>query len=77
MSLYKMIIGEIRPENPVGDGGRSDRVDDIKAHYASGEITKDQFDELIASEATTLNYIRLKRLGMVALLATVGFFILL
>jgi len=77
MSLYNKIIGEIRPENPVGDAGHSVRIDDIKANYASGDITKEQFDELMGSEATTLNYIRLKRLGMAALLATVGFFILL
>lgn len=77
MSLYSKIIGEIRPENPLGDGGRSDRVDDIKAHYASGEITQDQFNELMASEGATLNYIRLKRLGLAALCATVAFFIFL
>lgn len=76
MSLYKKIIGEIRPENPVGDAGRSGRVDDFKAGFAAGEITKEQFDELISDEGTTLSYIRLKRLAAAVLLTGMAFLIL-
>ncbi len=76
MSFYNKIIGEIRPENPVGDGGRGNRVDDIKAHFANSDITKEQYDDLMSEEMTTLNYIRLKRLAMVVFLGTVGFLIL-
>lgn len=77
MSIYSKVIGEISPQNPVGDADHSDRVESIKAHFANDSITKEQFDDLMGDEASTLNYIRLKRLGAAVLLATIGFFILL
>lgn len=77
MSIYNKVIGEISPQNPVGDAGHSARVENIKAHFANDSITKEQFDDLMGDEASTLNYIRLKRLGAAVLLAALGFFILL
>ena len=50
------------------------RVDDIKAQFADGAITKEQFDDLMGDESVTSNYLNLKRAGLTILLLTVGFF---
>lgn len=60
--------------NPLSDDGQKGRIDDIKAQYADGAITKEQFDDLMSDEGVTSNYIALKRAGLAVLLLTVGFF---
>ena len=72
MNLFK----NIQPEAPWSDGGQSDRLDDIKAEFAAGELTKEQYDDLMADEANTANYIRLKRVALAVLCAGVGFLLL-
>lgn len=69
-------MGIFTPHNPLSDGGQSDRLDDIKAQYAGGAITQDQYNELMATESVTKNFIRLKFAGLAVLLGTIGFFIL-
>jgi hypothetical protein len=76
MNLFKNIFGEIQPEAPWSDGGQIDRLDDIKAVFAAGELTKEQFDDLMADEAVTANYIRLKRVALAVLCAGIGFLLL-
>ncbi len=63
-------------QNPFGDNGQSGRADDIKAEFASGAITQEQFDDLMSDEGVTSNYLNLKRAGLGILLFTVGAFIL-
>ena len=69
-------MGIFTPQNPVNDGGQSERLDDIKAHYASGDIDKEEYDDLMASEDVTSAYLRLKYAGLTVLLGTVGFFLI-
>ena len=69
-------MGIFTPQNPVSDGGQADRIDDIKAQFAGGAITKEQFDDLMAAESVTTNYLRLKYAGFAVLLGTIGFFLL-
>lgn len=69
-------MGIFNPQNPASDDGYADRLDDIKAQYAGGSITKTQYDELMATEAVTASFLRLKYAGLAVLLGTVGFFLL-
>lgn len=62
--------------NPFSDGGQSGRVDDIKAQYASGAITQDQYNELVGMESVTSNFLNLKRVGALVLFGTIGFFLI-
>ena len=64
----------IKPENPIGNGGRNARVADIRSAKSSGQITEGEFDSLMRDENTTANYIGLKRGALAALLLIVGFF---
>jgi len=69
-------MGIFNPQNPVSDGGQADRLDDIKAQYAGGAITKEQYDDLMATESVTTGFLRLKYGGLAVLLGTIGFFLL-
>jgi len=62
--------------NPAGDGGQKDRVTDIRASFAAGELTQDQYGGLMKEEELTAKYIRYKRAGIMVLLATIGIFLL-
>jgi len=55
---------------------QDERLSNIKAGYAAGEITQEQYDELLADEQTTAHYIRLKRVAMAVFLGTIGFLML-
>lgn len=70
-------MGIFTPSNPLSDGGLAGRIDDIKAAYASGKITKGQYDELMADESATASFIGMKRAGLAILLLTVGVFMVL
>jgi hypothetical protein len=76
MNLFKTIFGEIKPEAPWTDNGQGDRLEDIKAEYAAGEITKEQYDDLMTDESITANYIRLKRVALAVFCAGIGFLLL-
>lgn len=52
------------------------RRGDIEAAYANDEITKVQFDDLMADERSTENYLRLKRVALAVLLGMIGFLFL-
>ena len=71
MSLFSNL--NINPENPAGDGGQSGRIDDIKASFAAGEITQEQYDDLMGDEAVTSNYIFKKRVALALLCAGIAF----
>lgn len=71
MSLFSKL--NIHPENPAGDGGQSDRIDDIKATYAAGEITQEQYADLMGDEGVTSNYIFKKRVALALLCAGIAF----
>lgn len=52
------------------------RKSDIDAAYASGDINKSQFDDLMKDERSTENYLRLKRIALAILLGMIGFLFL-
>lgn len=63
--------------NPAGSDGQSDRINDIKAKYAAGEISQDHYNDLIADEAVTSKHLVLKRAGLAVLLGVIGFVVVL
>ena len=73
MNLFK----NIHPENPFSDAGQSDRLDDIKAAFANGEISQEEYADLLADEQSTASWIQLKRGALIVLLLMVaGLFLL-
>jgi hypothetical protein len=70
------LFNDTSTDSPWSDGGQSDRIDDIKAEFAAGELTKEQYDDLMADESITANYIRLKRAALAVLCAGIGFLLL-
>jgi len=72
MSLFSKIFGKIEPQNPLGDMGQANRIDDIKAKRSEGAITQEQFDDLMKDEGATTWFVRQKRLAAFVLFAGIG-----
>lgn len=72
MSLFNKLFGKIEPQNPLGDMGQANRIDDINAERAAGAITQEQFEDLMQDEKATAGWIRLKRAAAFILCAGIG-----
>lgn len=56
---------------------QKERVENIDAAHASGDVSSDQRDELLGVESNTTSYIKLKYAGLAVLSFTVALFFLL